>query len=213
MLSDIPKHIDAGCLILFYFIRGKAAVIEPSLVVIDAGGVGYSINTSFHSSSPLKRGEEVTFYTYLHVREDIFELYGFATQSELSCFKQLIGVSGVGPKAALAILGTVTPEKLSLCIVTGDEKALCAAPGVGKKLAQRVILELKDKINASQISADEVGLPAAAQPTQSSAMEDAIAALIALGYPRAAAVNALKGEENKGLQTEELIRAALKKLF
>ncbi|MBR5902683.1 MAG: Holliday junction branch migration protein RuvA [Clostridia bacterium] len=197
---------------MFYFIRGKAAIIEPSLVVIDAGGVGYSINTSFHSSSGLKRGDEVTFYTYLHVREDIFELYGFATQSELGCFKQLIGVSGVGPKAALAILGTVTPEKLSLCIVTGDEKALCAAPGVGKKLAQRVILELKDKINASQISDDTSGI-AAASVQQSSAMDDAVSALIALGYPRAAALNALKGEENKGLQTEELIRAALKKLF
>ncbi|MBR4304498.1 MAG: Holliday junction branch migration protein RuvA [Clostridia bacterium] len=197
---------------MFYFVRGKAAVIEPSLVVIDAGGVGYSINTSLHSSSGVKRGEEVTFYTYLHVREDIFELYGFATQSELSCFKQLIGVSGVGPKAALAILGTVTPEKLSLCIVTGDEKALCAAPGVGKKLAQRVILELKDKINASQISDDTSGI-AAASVQQSSAMDDAVSALIALGYPRAAALNALKGEENKGLQTEELIRAALKKLF
>ena len=198
---------------MFYFIRGKAAIIEPSLVVIDAGGVGYSINTSFHSSSGLKRGDEVTFYTYLHVREDIFELYGFATQSELSCFKQLIGVSGVGPKAALAILGTVTPEKLSLCIVTGDEKALCAAPGVGKKLAQRVILELKDKINAGQITEDASSGIAAAGVQQSSAMDDAVAALIALGYPRAAALSALKGEENKGLQTEELIRAALKKLF
>jgi Holliday junction DNA helicase RuvA len=198
---------------VFYFIRGKAAIIEPSLVVIDAGGVGYSINTSFHSSSGLKRGDEVTFYTYLHVREDIFELYGFATQSELGCFKQLIGVSGVGPKAALAILGTVTPEKLSLCIVTGDEKALCAAPGVGKKLAQRVILELKDKINASQIGEDAASAIAVSDVQQSSAMDDAVAALIALGYPRAAALNALKGEENKGLQTEELIRAALKKLF
>lgn len=197
---------------MFYFIRGKAAVVEPSLVVIDAGGVGYSINTSLFSSSSVKRGDEVIFYTYLHVREDIFELYGFATQSELGCFKQLIGVSGVGPKAALAILGTVTPEKLSLCIVTGDEKALCAAPGVGKKLAQRVILELKDKISASQMSEDVSGgiVP---EMQSSSAMEDALAALISLGYPRAAAMNALKGEDKKGLQTEELIRAALKKLF
>ena len=197
---------------MFYFIRGKAAVVEPSLVVIDAGGVGYSINTSLFSSSSVKRGDEVIFYTYLHVREDIFELYGFATQSELGCFKQLIGVSGVGPKAALAILGTVTPEKLSLCIVTGDEKALCAAPGVGKKLAQRVILELKDKISASQMSEDVSGgiLP---EMQSSSAMEDALAALISLGYPRAAAMNALKGEDKKGLQAEELIRAALKKLF
>lgn len=197
---------------MFYFIRGKAAIIEPSLVVIDAGGVGYSINTSLHSSSSVKKGEDITFYTYLHVREDIFELYGFASQPELSCFKQLIGVSGVGPKAALAILSTVTPEKLSLCIVTGDEKALCAAPGVGKKLAQRVILELKDKINSAQISQDTAA-DISVDVQQSSAMDDAVAALVALGYPKATALNALKGEEKKGLQTEELIRAALKKLF
>ena len=124
----------------------------------------------------------------------------------------MIGVSGVGPKAALAILGTVTPERLSLCIISGDEKALCAAPGVGKKLAQRVILELKDKISASQMSEDVSGgiVP---EMQSNSAMEDALAALISLGYPRAAAMNALKGEDKKGLQAEELIRAALKKLF
>ncbi|MBR2473333.1 MAG: Holliday junction branch migration protein RuvA [Clostridia bacterium] len=195
---------------MFYFIKGKAEIVEPNLVVIDAGGVGYAINTSTTSAANTKRGEQTIFYTYLHVREDIFELYGFASKAELNCFKQLISVSGVGPKAALAILGTITPEKLSLCIVTGDEKALCAAPGVGKKLAQRVILELKDKITAVQTEGTEL-------PTEivgaADNLEDALSALIALGYQRHAAAVALKGLEKKRLTTEELIREALKKLF
>ena len=195
---------------VFYFIKGKAEIVEPNLVVIDAGGVGYAINTSTTSAANTKRGEQTIFYTYLHVREDIFELYGFASKAELNCFKQLISVSGVGPKAALAILGTITPEKLSLCIVTGDEKALCAAPGVGKKLAQRVILELKDKITAVQTEGTEL-------PTEivgaADNLEDALSALIALGYQRHAAAVALKGLEKKRLTTEELIREALKKLF
>ena len=195
---------------MFYFIKGKAEIVEPNLVVIDAGGVGYAINTSATSAANTKRGEQTIFYTYLHVREDIFELSGFASKAELNCFKQLISVSGVGPKAALAILGTITPEKLSLCIVTGDEKALCAAPGVGKKLAQRVILELKDKITAVQTEGTEL-------PTEivgaADNLEDALSALIALGYQRHAAAVALKGLEKKGVTTEELIREALKKLF
>ena len=198
---------------MFYFIKGIAAAVEPSLVVIDANGVGYGVNTSLNSSCNVKAGQEVTFYTYLHVREDIFELYGFITRAELNCFKQLIGVSGVGPKAALAILGTVTPERLSLCILSGDEKALCAAPGVGKKLAQRIILELKDKLNAtsSDIAAGISDISASA--AAGNAASDAIDALVALGYSRAAAMNALKGTENSSMGTEELIRAALKKLF
>jgi len=198
---------------LFYFIKGIAAAIEPSLVVIDAGGVGYGINTSLNSSCSVKMGQEVTFYTYLHVREDIFELYGFITRAELNCFKQLIGVSGVGPKAALAILGTVTPERLSLCIISGDEKALCAAPGVGKKLAQRIILELKDKMNATSSDIAAGISEVSAGVGAGNAASDAIDALVALGYSRAAAMNALKGTENSGMGTEELIRAALKKLF
>lgn len=195
---------------MFYFIKGKAEIVEPNLVVIDAGGVGYAINTSATSAANTKRGEQTVFYTYLHVREDIFELYGFASKAELNCFKQLISVSGVGPKAALAILGTITPEKLSLCIVTGDEKALCAAPGVGKKLAQRVILELKDKITAVQTEGVELPTEIVGEADN---LEDALSALIALGYQRHAAAVALKGLEKKGLTTEELIREALKKLF
>ena len=200
---------------MFYYISGKVTVIEPGMVVIDAGGVGYALNTSYTSARSVKTGEQATFYTYLHVREGIFELYGFARREELSCFKQLIAISGVGPKAAIAILGAVTPEKLALCIISGDEKALTAAPGIGKKLAQRILLEMKDKMSKDQLEAASgasgVVMPELAAP--GGAMEDALAALAVLGYPRAVAVNALQGVDTAGLATDEIVRAALKRLF
>ena len=200
---------------MFYYISGKVAVIEPGMVVIDAGGVGYAINTSYTSARSVKTGEQATFYTYLHVREGIFDLYGFGRREELSCFKQLIAISGVGPKAALAILGAVTPEKLALCVISGDEKALTAAPGIGKKLAQRILLEMKDKMSKDQLEAAS-GSSGIVMPDLSApggAMEDALAALAVLGYPRAVAVNALQGVDTVGLATDEIVRAALKRLF
>ena len=200
---------------MFYYISGKVAVIEPGVVVIDAGGVGYALNTSYTSARSVKTGEQATFYTYLHVREGIFELYGFARREELSCFKQLIAISGVGPKAALAILGAVTPEKLALCVISGDEKSLTAAPGIGKKLAQRILLELKDKMSKDQLEAagGASGIVMPEMTAPGGAMEDALAALAVLGYPRAVAVNALQGVDTTGLATDEIVRAALKRLF
>ena len=200
---------------MFYYISGKVAVIEPGLAVIDAGGVGYAVNTSYTSARSVKTGEQATFYTYLHVREGIFELYGFVRREELSCFKQLIAISGVGPKAALAILSAVTPEKLALCVISGDEKALTAAPGIGKKLAQRILLEMKDKMSKDQLESASgssgIAMPELAAP--GGAMEDALAALAVLGYPRTGAVNALQGVDTSGLATDEIVRAALKRLF
>ena len=200
---------------MFYYISGKVAVIEPGMVVIDAGGVGYAINTSYTSARSVKTGEQATFYTYLHVREGIFDLYGFGRREELSCFKQLIAISGVGPKAALAILGAVTPEKLALCVISGDEKALTAAPGIGKKLAQRILLEMKDKMSKDQLEAasGSSGIVMPDLTVPGGAMEDALAALAVLGYPRAVAVNALQGVDTAGLATDEIVRAALKRLF
>ena len=200
---------------MFYYISGKVAVIEPGMVVIDAGGVGYAINTSYTSARSVKTGEQATFYTYLHVREGIFDLYGFGRREELSCFKQLIAISGVGPKAALAILGAVTPEKLALCVISGDEKALTAAPGIGKKLAQRILLEMKDKMSKDQLEAasGSSGIVMPELTVLGGAMEDALAALAVLGYPRAVAVNALQGVDTAGLATDEIVRAALKRLF
>ena len=131
---------------MFYYLEGVVAAIQPCLAVIDCGGVGYGCKTTNNTLAALKKGQKGKLYTYLNVGEGIFELYGFATQNELNSFKLLLGVSGVGPKAALAILSVGTPETLAMAIVTGDEKALTAAPGIGKKLAQRIILELKDKM-------------------------------------------------------------------
>lgn len=200
---------------MFYYISGKVTVIEPGMVVIDAGGVGYALNTSYTSARSVKTGEQATFYTYLHVREGIFELYGFARREELSCFKQLIAISGVGPKAAIAILGAVTPEKLALCVISGDEKALTAAPGIGKKLAQRILLEMKDKMSKDQLEAasGSSGIVMPELTAAGGAMEDALAALAVLGYPRAVAAGALQGVDTAGLATDEIVRAALKRLF
>lgn len=200
---------------MFYYISGKVAATEPGMAVIDAGGVGYAINTSYTSARSVRAGEQATFYTYLHVREGVFELYGFIRKEELSCFRQLIAVSGVGPKAALAILSAVTPEKLALCVISGDEKALTAAPGIGKKLAQRILLEMKDKMSRDQLeaagSASGVSLPG--PEASGGTMEDALAALAVLGYPRAVAVGALQGVDTAGMATDEIVRAALKRLF
>lgn len=200
---------------MFYYISGKVAAAEAGLVVLDAGGVGYAINTSYPSARTVKVGEQALFYTFLRVAENIFELYGFARRDELDCFKQLVTISGVGPRVALAILGTVTPEKLALCVISGDEKALTAAPGVGKKLAQRILLELKDKMSRDQLesAAQESGVELPQTGAGASAMEDALAALAVLGYPRAAAMAALAGVKAEGMGTDELVRAALKRLF
>lgn len=200
---------------MFYFIRGLVALSEPGLVVIDANGVGYGIMTSLNSSSMAETGKEATFYTYLHVREDIFDLYGFITQEELACFKQLISISGVGPKAALSILGVTTPASLATAVVQGNEKALSAAPGVGKKLAQRIIMELKDKMSKLGID-PQAGMDVAAgalYDISSPAAKDAADALTVLGYGRQEVSAALRGIDTEGMSVEDIIKAALKRLF
>ena len=137
---------------MFYYLNGTVSHIAPYLAVIDCGGVGYACKTTTHTIAALTRGKSTKLYTHLYVREEVFELYGFISEEELSCFQMLIGVSGVGPKAALAILSSNTPEALALAIVSGNEKALTSAPGIGKKIAQRIILELKDKLAKGQLT-------------------------------------------------------------
>lgn len=199
---------------MFYSIKGTVAHTEQNLVVVEAGGVGYALNTSYASASAVKKGDGAKFFTYLHVREDIFELFGFASEEELNCFKMLIGISGVGPKAALAILSVVSPSKLALCVISDDEKALTRAQGVGKKLAQRIILELKDKLARANLSgADLNGADFVTPELGSGAAGEAIAALNVLGYSRAEAAEALKGLDTEGLPVEELVRLCLKKLM
>ena len=139
---------------MFYYVNGTVTELEAGLAVIDCGGVGYACATTNYTLSQLKKGERAKLYTYLNVREDAMELFGFASQSELRSFKLLIGVSGVGPKAALSSRSATTPQQLAMAVVMGDEKALTAAQGVGKKIAQRIILELKDKLAKEQGSFD-----------------------------------------------------------
>lgn len=198
---------------MFYYLNGTVAHIGPYLAVIDCGGVGYACKTTNYTISSLKHGEQAKLYTYLHVREEVFELYGFATENELNCFQMLIGVSGVGPKAAQAILSSVSPERLATAIITGDEKALTGAPGVGKKIAQRVILELKDKLSKGQLngSAGESCHGGVTVIPENKASE-AGAALAVLGYAPAEINEALKGIPMEELPLEAIIKQALKKM-
>ena len=199
---------------MFYYLNGTVAHIGPYLAVIDCGGVGYACKTTQYTLSALKHGEKAKLYTYLHVREEIFELYGFATENELNCFQMLISVSGVGPKAALAILSSTTPERLATAIITGDEKALTGAPGVGKKIAQRVILELKDKLAKGQLgvpAGESYGGTGVTVIPENKASE-AAAALAVLGYGPAEINEALKGIPMEELALEAVIKQALKKM-
>ena len=198
---------------MFYYLEGKVAHVEPYLAVIDCGGVGYACRTTNHTIRQLKKGEVKRLYTYLNVGDGIFELYGFATEQELNSFKLLIGVSGVGPKAALAILSVGTPEHLTMAVITGDEKALTAAPGIGKKIAQRIILELKDKLAKEQASfgPDTGGsVPLTVLPNDKA--KEAGAALAVLGYSGSEVAAALKGIDIDTLPLEEIIRQALKRM-
>lgn len=200
---------------MFYYISGKAEIVEPNLVVIDAGGVGYAVNTSLYTSSSVTRGQGVKLYTYLNVKEDVFELYGFSTNEELTLFKNLISISGVGVKAAVSILSVASPQQIALAIISGDEKLITRASGIGKKIAQRVILELRDKMAKSKTGLEGIqSMPSGAVSVAGgSAFEDAMEALEVLGYQRVYIMEALKGENMEGLGTEDIIRAALKKLM
>jgi len=196
---------------MFYYIKGTVAHTEPSMVVIDCGGVGYALQTSMRSSTSVHPGDQATFYTHLNVREDVFELYGFCDMEELDLFRRLISVSGVGPRAALAMLSTLNPSALIVAIISEDLKALTKAPGVGKKLAQRVALELKDKLSAPADAGAEV--PDISSEPGGTAYEDALDALVVLGYSRQQAVSALRGVATEGAGVDDLVRAALKKLY
>ena len=196
---------------MFYYLNGIVAETGPNLAVIDCGGVGYACATTNYTLAHLKRGEKSKLYTYLHVREEIFEIYGFSSQAELNSFKMLIGVSGVGPKAALAILSATTPDQLALAIVTGDEKSLTAAQGIGKKIAQRIILELKDKLAKEQTSFVSDGATVHI-PVRNDKSGEAAAALAVLGYTSQDISVALKGIDMDALPLEEIIRQALKKM-
>jgi len=200
---------------MYYYVSGEVAHVEPYLAVIDCGGVGYACRTTTFTLSQIKKGDKAKLFTYLSVREDAMDLYGFASAEELKLFQQLISVSGVGPKAALNILSAGTPANLALAIITGDEKSLTAAAGVGKKLAQRIILELKDKLTKGQtVSAagESVAGPAVTIIPQNK-LSEASAALAVLGYSQAEINVALKGIDIDNQSLEQIIRLALKNMM
>lgn len=200
---------------MFYYLSGVVAHLDANLAVIDCGGVGYACRTTSHTLAALKKGEKGKLFTHLNVREDAMDLYGFASQEELNLFEQLISVSGVGPKAAISILSASTPANLALSIITGDEKALTVAPGIGKKIAQRVILELKDKLAKGQtgsIGAESYG-GSGVTVIPENKLSEATAALAVLGYSQAEINLALKGIDLSALSLEEIIKAALKKMM
>ncbi len=197
---------------MFYYINGTVAHMEEGLAVIDCGGVGFACHTTTTTLSRLKKGETAKLFTHCNIKEDAFDIYGFYNNEELKSFQMLLGVTGVGPKVALSILSYTSPDRLSLAIMTGDEKALTQVQGVGKKMAQRIILELKDKLGSLMTEMDSSYEAVASVNTGGKAAE-AAAALAALGYSASEAGAALKGIDVDTLPVEEIIRAALKKMM
>ena len=206
---------------MFYYISGKLAKLDGSFAVIDAGGVGFKMTISkstYYRISGKEDAPSVKLYTYMAVREDGTELFGFSTEEELSAFKLLITVSGVGPKAAISILSTLTPEKLALAICTEDKKAISQANGIGAKTAARIILELKDKLKADGIGeSDDTSSPLptdlGGKNASTGKLSDAQDALTVLGYSRSEAARALQSIDTTALELDDIIRLALKKLM
>ena len=195
---------------MFYYLSGTVALIDANLAVIDCGGVGYKCFTSNHTLASLQTGKPARLYTHCNIREDAFDIFGFASREELGCFERLLGVSGVGPKAALAILSVVSPDQLTLAVMTQDEKTLTMAQGVGKKMAQRILLELKEKLGAAELPDNSSGA-GGVTVTHGSAVAEATAALGSLGYSQAeigAALKTVEGAET--LTAEQLVRQALR---
>ena len=194
---------------MFYYLNGTVTVLDQNLAVVDCGGVGYACRTTNFTLARLQLGKPAKLYTYCNIREDAFDIYGFSTREEMNCFEQLLSVSGVGPKAALAILSVVSPDQFTLAVMTQDDKTLTMAQGVGKKMAQRILLELKDKIAGQQMeltSASMAGAPA----VRGSKSAEATAALASLGYSTAEIGAALKGIDVEKLPLEEIVRQALR---
>ncbi len=197
---------------MFYYLEGVVAEIEPGLIVLDCNGVGYALNTTTNTIAAASRGDRCRLYVTESVREDAFDLYGFYSKNERHFFELLISVSGIGPKAALSILSANTPEGLSLAIASGNEKALTVAPGIGKKIAQRVILELKDKIIKGEEFSSDYPATSAAAVSDNSAVGDAVAALGVLGYNPSEIAQILKTTDTASMSTEEIIKAVLKRM-
>ena len=197
---------------MFHYIEGSVSIIGQNLAVIDVGGVGYACRVTANTLSRIEQGKKARLYTYCYIKEDAFDIFGFFDISEKRCFELLISVSGVGPKAALSILSSASPESLALAIIDDNEAALTIAPGIGKKIAQRIILELKDKVSKENTALKAAGyIPArAAAGSSASKQNDAAAALAVLGFSQAEISSAMRGLETESLSVEEIIREVLK---
>ena len=193
---------------MLYYVSGTVAVLEPGLAVIDCGGVGYGCRVTTYTAAQLKLDKPAKLYITESIREDAFDLYGFISREEQRCYELLTSVNGVGPKAAMAIL-SAGPQNFTLAVMTGDEKLLTAAQGVGKKLAQRIILELKDKVGGSNVTLDFSGPAVSAPAATGNNAALAGAALQELGYSPAEIATALKGADPNA-STEDLVRYALR---
>lgn len=193
---------------MIYSVSGKLIHTEPELAVVECGGVGYGCKTTFNTLQKIAGESEVMLYTCLSVREDAAELYGFADREELKCFRLLISVSGVGPKAALSILSGMNTQQFALCVATADSKALTKVKGIGAKTAQRIILELKDKLAGETISVRGQSAQPAAVSAAGSNIAEAVTALEVLGYTEDEALSVLS-KLDPALPVEELIKKSL----
>ena len=201
---------------MFYYLNGILTYRDINTCVIDCGGVGYKLTVSLITSEELadSMNKQVKLFTHLSVREDGIELFGFGSGEERLCYNQLTSVSGVGPKAAMSILSTMTPDTLALAVCTNDVKGISRAPGIGKKTAERIILELRDKVSgdvmAGNLSTGKADV--SSFTANSGAMAEATEALAVLGYDRNTITTVLKGIDPNGLDAGGIIKAALKKL-
>ena len=193
---------------MLYYVSGTVTVLEPGLAVVDCNGVGYGCRVTAYTAAQLKLNQPAKLFITEAIREDAYDIYGFSSREEQRCYELLTTVNGVGPKAAMAIL-SAGPQNFTLAVMTGDEKLLTAAQGIGKKIAQRIILELKDTGGGSSVELDFSGPSVAAAPTQSNSLSMANAALQELGYSPSEIAAALKGADSNA-STEELIRHALR---
>ncbi len=199
---------------MFYHLKGIVTDVLPGMVVVECGGVGYGVTASTYTLSQLRAGKETKLYISESIREDAFDLYGFHTLAEKRCFELMLTVSGVGPKAAISILSVCSPDALYMAILSGNEKMLTAAPGIGKKIAQRILLELKDKLGSevSEFASGVSEAPVLPAEGDRSKVSDASAALTALGYSGAECAAALKGIDMT-MPLEDIVRAALRNMM
>ena len=201
---------------MFYHLEGVVSEIDLNLIVLDCAGIGFALNASMNTIASVQVGEIAKLYVSESIREDAYDLFGFASKEEKRCFEMLIGISGVGPKAAISILSSNTPGTLALAVLNGDVKSLTSAPGIGKKIAQRIVLELKDKIaKESAAGSLDAALPAAAstQSADNSVQSDAIAALLVLGYSMPEINSALQKVNAENMTAEQLIKAVLRSMM